>query len=128
MRSELILAVLLYIQRRVLNNEKKFVARHHFVDKKGKPLAPDATSIPKATQKCIGGAIIEALVKLDIDKNASRSSHEYAVVMYALGDSLGSFPSGSKKIAAVMKVNNEQGYGEIYSLIEKTVEKLYKKK
>ena len=128
MRNELTLAVLLYVQRRSLNNKKKVVAGHHFVDKEGRALPPDASSIPKVFQRCVGGAIIEALTELGLEKNASRSSHGYAVVMYALGDSLGTFASGSEKIAAVMKVNNEEGYDGIRSLIGNTAERLYRGK
>jgi hypothetical protein len=125
MRNELTLAVLLYIKRRVLNGEKKFTVGYHFVDKDGQSLAPAASSIPKVAQRCIGGAVIEALVALDIEKDASSASHGYEVVMYALGDSLGDFPRGSDKIDAVMKANNEQGYTAIRKLVDDTAEKLY---
>lgn len=124
MQNELTLAVLLYIKRHLLDKESKFVIGHHFVDNEGKALTPIVSSIPRVAKRCIGGAVIEALVALKINTNASYSSKEYKVVMYHLGDSLGTFESGTAKINAVMRVNNKEGYIALMRLVDKVIEEL----
>jgi hypothetical protein len=64
MRGELQLAVLLYIRRTLLKRETQFVIGNHFVDEKGRSLPPDASALPQVHRRCIGGAVIEALVRL----------------------------------------------------------------
>lgn len=124
MKNQQTLLLFRLIKNYILDKEEKFTVGHHFIDKDGNALPPNASSIPHAAQRCIGGAIIEGLVALGIDENASSASHGYEVAMYHLGDALGSFPSGTEKIHAVMRVNNEEGFESVRKLIDATIREL----
>lgn len=125
MPGELQLAVLLYIRRKLLKSEKQFAIGNHFVDKDGRSLLPDASALGDVYRRCIGGAVIEALIKLGLEPDASPTSHGYKTIMYTLGDNL-PVTSGREKIQAVLNINNEQGFAATRQLIDEAVERLYK--
>lgn len=121
MKIKSTLLLLKLIKNYILDKEDKFAKEHHFVDKKGKSLPIKASSIPHAAKRCIGGAVIEGLVVLGMDENASADSPGYKIAMYNLGDALGPFNSGKAKIRAVMKVNNEGGFAATHEMIDKAI-------
>jgi hypothetical protein len=125
MRGELQLAVLLYIRRKLLKSEKQFAAGNHFVDKSGEALPPNASALSDVHRRCIGGAVIEALVELGLESDASPTSHGYKTIMYTLGDELPA-TSGREKVQAVLDVNNKQGYAATRKLIDEAAERLYR--
>ena len=125
MRGELQLAVLLYIRRTLLKYEKQFAVGNHFVDNNGNALPPDASALSDVHQRCIGGAVIEALIKLGLEPDASPESHGYKAIMYTLGDNLAA-DSGRQKIQAVLNINNEQGFAATRKLIDGAIKRLYR--
>ncbi|MDB5244231.1 MAG: hypothetical protein JWN18_101 [Parcubacteria group bacterium] len=121
MKVEVTLRLLKLIKMYILDTEEKFTTGSHFADKNGRPLEASVSAIPKVARRCIGGAVIEGLVALGIDNNASPESHGYKIAMYNLGDSLGSFQSGEEKIRAVMRMNNEEGFKATHSMLDKAI-------
>lgn len=120
------LALLKFIKAEILDTEDKFTTRRHFRDKDGHSLPPDASSLPQVARRCVGGAVIEGLVRLNINKNASSSSKEYWDAMYCIGDVLGPFDSGTQKQRAVQKLNNELGFTEVHIVLDKAIAQLEK--
>lgn len=128
MRSELVVAILLYIKRVVLVREKYFTTKSCFVDKSGNPLPSQAASVPNVAQRNIVGAVIEALVELGLDANASERSTDYFAVMHQLGESIRSDLMNQPimpKLEAIMEINDKDGYAGVLKLVEKTAARLF---
>lgn len=128
MRGELALATLLYIKRRVLTHSKCFTTKDCFVDAGDNSLPPKAPSLPKVMRRNIAGAVIEALVELGIDENASDHSSDYFAVMHRLGEAARPDLANQNikpKVEAVMQINNQKGYEGTLKLIEKTAAGLF---
>ena len=123
MTWEQILEVLKYIRESALASEDQFTQFRHLRDYRGKALPPVATSLPKAVQKCVGGAVIEGISVRVNQHVANSKSWEYWAVMIALGETLDNSGDGLAKSLRARGFNNKNGYLAVVELVEVTIKR-----